>query len=65
MKDQNKKITVWVVATAVIVLALYDVYAESRNNNDTISVVLNKKAKKNPIIAFAIGLLSGHWFWPL
>lgn len=54
----------FIIAITLIILA-YDAYAlkKSTKTEYTISYVIAKASLKNPIIAFALGVLCGHWFW--
>lgn len=53
-------LTVWFV-----VLAAYSVYALCCLPADqTVSATVFRWARANPILAFLLGLLVGHWCWP-
>lgn len=50
----------------IVVLALYDLVAYMRSGEDaTISKVVFHASLRYPIIPFAVGVLCGHFFWPL
>jgi hypothetical protein len=56
--------TITILVLAVIFLALYDIYALIRyGNSATISYIIYTNSKKYPIIAFAMGVIAGHFFW--
>jgi len=60
-----KKITVTVVVLMVVVGIGYDIIALIMGGvESTISQVVLNKAREHPIIAFAMGVLCGHLFWP-
>lgn len=53
-------IIIGVTAFALIL----DVYlALDKRPGNTISQVMRRDTKKYPLIAFAWGLLMGHWYW--
>lgn len=60
-----KKITVVIIVLMVVGGALYDVVALVNGGVEaTISRVVLNASCKHPIIAFAMGVLCGHLFWP-
>lgn len=60
-----EKITVVIIVFMVVGGALYDVIALANGGvESTISRVVLDGACKHPIIAFAMGVLCGHLFWP-
>ena len=59
-----RKKTIIIMILSVVGLSLYDAYADSKDGVEaTISQILTEAAKERPIIATAIGILIGHWFW--
>jgi hypothetical protein len=62
----NKKLTAKILIATAAALAAYDIYvASTPEEGDTISEVLNGAARKRPVVAFGLGLIAGHLFWPL
>lgn len=62
----NKRLTVKVLVASAFALTLYDVYvASTPEPGDTISEVINGAARKRPVVAFGLGVIAGHLFWPL
>ena len=60
-----KKLTTVILVCNLILLALYDVYAIVTGGLEaTISHVTLSAATNYPIIPFAVGVVSGHLFWP-
>jgi len=58
------QVTLYIMVFTVVAIILYDIFAYFKEGvNATISSELNALAKKYPIIAFAFGVLIGHWFW--
>jgi len=59
-----RRVTQWIVGGTAAALAIYDLIpAVRRGQGDTISEVLRDSGHKYPIIAFAAGLLVGHWWF--
>lgn len=60
-----KRITTISLLTTVVGLSVWDVIAAANDpdNDCTISEIVRNGAKANPIIAFAMGVICGHWFW--
>lgn len=57
--------TQWFLVAVGIMLIVWDTYAASRwGYQGTISYDLLTDAEKRPIIAFAMGVVAGHLFWP-
>lgn len=57
--------TQWILISAAFLLAAWDVYAGIRlGYQQTISYDLLTDASKRPIVAFALGVVVGHLFWP-
>jgi hypothetical protein len=55
----------YIILLIVIIIACWDIFAVSINCKDaTLSVVLLSLTKQYPIIAFVIGVVVGHLFWP-
>ena len=45
---------------------LYDIFVILKDGvQSSISVRLYRIGKDNPILPFAMGVLCGHWFWPV
>lgn len=55
--------TIIFLAAITLVVVIYDIAAEMRDNDFSISFVLASSARKAPVIALAIGIIVGHWFW--
>ena len=56
----------FVVLFVVLALAWEAVTLWREHDNIyTISQVMHDTAKKHPMIAFVLGVLIGHWFWPV
>lgn len=61
-----KKITQLVIVLSIGLLFLYDYLALSAEGFDaTISNQLYTMSQKVPIVAFGLGILMGHLFWPI
>jgi len=61
VKKNNVIITI--VALVAVVIG-WDVYLAADDKEDnTISDLVTEASEESPIIAFAIGVLCGHWFW--
>ena len=59
-----KKITGLFIVFAVLIIAVYDIYALTTGGQTaTISSVILNNSKVAPIIPFAFGVLAGHLFW--
>lgn len=58
-------LTETVILLVVAALVVFDVWLVAKVPGQTISEVLNRAALKRPIIPFGVGVLCGHWFWPL
>ncbi len=61
----TQAITACVIGSAIVLLVAYDIWARLREKNadSTISAVVRDWSFKYPIIAFAFGVLMGHFFW--
>lgn len=59
----------WTIAILLGITALligWDIYvALTPQKGDTISEVIRDWAFAHPVIPFALGVLCGHWLWPL
>lgn len=56
--------TVILMIVATCGLVAWDVLAAAnRTQGDTISEIIRDWSSEHPILAFAAGLLCGHWFW--
>lgn len=61
MKKKNVVITIVAVVSAIIG---WDIYlAADDTEGNTISNLVTEASEESPIIAFALGVLVGHWFW--
>lgn len=59
-----QRLTKWVIVASTVLLATYDLIPVIRKGpGDSISEVMRDAARRYPIIAFAAGLLVGHWWW--
>lgn len=50
------------------VLALLGLEAATladKHEDNTISQIVASSASRHPILAFMVGVLIGHWWWPL
>lgn len=57
--------TSWVIGATIIVLILWDYLAyKTDKRGDTISEIMLRWSYRSPAIAFAIGVVMGHLFWP-
>lgn len=63
----EKTMTLLVVAFVVTVALVYDLMVVLLYNdvNATVSNTVYQASKRAPIIAFLIGLICGHLFWPI
>ncbi len=53
------------ISIVAIIITLYDIWMLWRRGYEaTISWVLLTWSRKYPIIAFMLGVLAGHIFWP-
>ena len=54
-----------IILVAIIVISLWDITVVLMGRPEaTISYVLFQSTKANPIIAFMLGVVIGHLFWP-
>jgi predicted permease len=54
-----------IILATIIIIALWDISVVLMGRPETtISAVLLQLAKENPIIAFTMGVVIGHLFWP-
>ena len=61
----ERRWTVWVIVSIVLVLVAYDVFIYLQAGGDaTISDVTLGWAKRWTVVPFAVGVLCGHLFWP-
>jgi hypothetical protein len=58
------KPTIVFIVGSVAAVTIYDVWAVAGGYERTISATLLQAAKDWPIIPFALGVLSGHLFFP-
>lgn len=58
-------ITTWVLVALVLCAFSYDVLASMVSGSSaTISSVVLRTARDNPILPYLLGLLMGHLVWP-
>ena len=66
MGARDRRVTIAAILAAAAALIGWDVYAAlSPGDGDTISEVSLAFARRHPSIAFLVGGLLGHLFWPL
>lgn len=66
--DQATWITMtrWVIAGTTVFLCLYTAAARVFGGNAaTVSFQVAESSEKWPIIAFGLGVVIGHWLWPV
>jgi len=56
--------TIMLILGCAGVLIVWDCYAESQTEKDTISDIFATWARQTPMLACGWGVLMGHWFWP-
>jgi hypothetical protein len=65
MKSHTGMTTKILVAASAALIA-YDLYAAATpEQGDTISEVVARASRRRPIIAFAAGVIMGHFFWQM
>ena len=58
-------LTAWLLIAVTVLLVGWDIYAAFKWGYDgTISRDILTASKNHPVIAFAIGVIAGHLFWP-
>jgi hypothetical protein len=59
-------LTGWIIGVCFVALVLYDVviYFE-RTPDDTITHLIRDWGERHPSVPTAVGVLVGHWFWPV
>ena len=58
--------TTWIIIITVLVWLIWDIVAfTSEGEFSTISEVLTEWAYYSPPSVLAIGILVGHWYWPV
>lgn len=64
--SQLEVITCVLLGAVVVILSLWDIYVRVKqpDGKATISWIARVSAKKWPIIACAVGVLIGHFWWP-
>lgn len=62
-----KKVTQYFLASAILAILAYDVYAYIQGGQDATisSLVIKDWSREYPAFTFAIGFIMGHLFWPL
>ena len=64
--NKGQKIVSFGIAIAVIALLVLEAWSLiNKDKCDTISELVAAMAMRWPIITFVLGLLIGHWIWPL
>jgi hypothetical protein len=53
-----------VIYGTIGILLIFDVYAAMTGVENTISRVLLAEARDYPVVAFGVGFVMGHIFWP-
>lgn len=63
----TRQITAVLVLAVVVVLVGWDVYTLAAHGSEpaTISELVRDVAFNHPMIPFGLGVLVGHWFWPV
>lgn len=57
--------TLLLVIAVIVTLVVYDLLAVERGRWEaTVSWTMLRLAQKYPIVAFALGVVFGHLFWP-
>lgn len=55
-----------VVISTLVLLLIWELWTfYNRRPNDTISEIVHGWARKRTIFPFLVGILCGHFFWPL
>jgi hypothetical protein len=63
---EPRTITALVLLVNALVLGLFDIYMIARYGGEaSISLVMYDLAREYPILAFLIGGVCFHWFWPV
>lgn len=58
--------TLGLIGLVAFILIAYDIWTYLKRGSDTtISVQMFELSKKYPIVAFLLGIVFGHIFWPL
>ena len=57
-----RHLTILILVIATFALAIYDCYAESLADSNTITVVIRDGSKGSPILVILAGILIGHLF---
>jgi tellurite resistance protein TehA-like permease len=64
--NKGQKITTWGILIALIGLLGLEAWTLlNKEDNDTISEVIQNKSRDWLMIPFGFGFLMGHWFWNL
>lgn len=63
---ETRQATAWVIGVIAAILIGWDIYAAffTRGRGDTISEVTLALVQRRPVIAFLLGVICGHLFWP-
>lgn len=57
--------TISILIAAVAVVIGWDVFvAATPPDGDTVSEIVLSFSTRNPVLAFAVGFIGGHLFWP-
>lgn len=65
MNKGQKIVSLGLVVTIFSLLVLEAWSLTNKHKSDTISEIINTLVIRWPIIGFLLGLLMGHWIWPL
>lgn len=61
----RKVTSISIITVITILLGLEGWLLGNSEKNDTISEVINEAAERWMIIPVLVGIIIGHWFWPL
>lgn len=61
----TRKIIMIAVIASVLIIGIADAIALIQGSDNTLSQLVYDSAKKSPIIPFLVGLVCGHFFWPM
>jgi hypothetical protein len=61
-----KNVTLWGIIVAVMALLGLEFWTlVNKEKEDTISEVMYEQSKQFLLIPLCLGMLLGHWYWPL
>lgn len=65
-RDMNRTTTVWILIAVVAGLIAWDIAVYlGAGTEATISRVVLDFAGQHPVVGFLLGVISGHWLWPM